>query len=98
MSWTLFFHYFPSHRRLGTDTYRYIRGSKKSYTRPPSSSSQSFILRILAAREAASFSVSPGAMAAKTRMPLPMEETTSFSTVTEAERTRWRMAGCEAVG
>lgn len=34
-----------------------------------------------------SFSVSPAATAAKTRTPLPMDDTTSLSTVTDAERT-----------
>ena len=39
-----------------------------------------------------SFSVSPGATAAKTSTPLPMEDTTSWSTVTEADNTRCNMA------
>lgn len=62
-------------------------------TRPPLSSSQSLILSTLAARESASFSVSPGATAAKTSTPRPIDETTAESTVTLAERTRWRIAG-----
>lgn len=66
------------------------------YTRPPVSSSHILIFRTLAARDSASFSVSPGAMAAKTRTPLPMDDTSSLSTVTEADRTRCRMA--ETVG
>lgn len=63
------------------------------HTRPPLSSSQSLILSTFAARESASFSVSPGATAAKTSTPLPIDETTAESTVTLAERTRWRIAG-----
>lgn len=31
-------------------------------------------------------------MAAKTKMPFPIEETSCLSTVTEADRTRWSMA------
>lgn len=61
-------------------------------TLPPFSSSHNLNLMTLAARLSASFSVSPGATAAKTRTPLPMEETSSFSTVTDAESTRWSMA------
>lgn len=39
-----------------------------------------------------SFSVSPGATAAKTRTPRPIEETSSFSTVTDPDRTRCSIA------
>lgn len=61
-------------------------------TRPPASSSHSFILSTLDATELTSFSVSPGATAAKTSTPLPIDEMTSLSTVTEADSTRWMMA------
>ena len=66
--------------------------NKVVHTLPPFSSSQSFIFNTLAASESASFSVSPGAMAAKTSTPFPIEETSWESTVTDAESTRWRMA------
>lgn len=68
-------------------------GKRGSHTRPPSSSSHIFIFTIFLASESASFSVSPGATAAKTNMPLPMDDTTCLSTVTEADRTRCRIAG-----
>lgn len=60
----------------------------KPRTLPPESSSQSLILRILVAMLSHSFSVSPGATAARTRIPLPIEDTIVLSTVTEADNTR----------
>jgi hypothetical protein len=36
--------------------------------------------------------VSPGATAANTSTPFPIDETTSLSTVTEADKTRWSIA------
>ena len=61
-------------------------------TWPPDSSSHSLNFSSLAANESASFSVSPGATAASTSTPLPIEDTSCWSTVTEAERTRCSMA------
>lgn len=64
-----------------------------AFTRPPASSSHSRIFKTLAANDSTSFSVSPGATAAKTRIPFPTEEISCLSTVTEADSTRWRIAG-----
>lgn len=71
---------------------------ESTHTRPPDSSSHNFNFNTLAAKESASFSVSPGATAAKTSTPFPILETTSWSTATEADRTRWRIAGPYQVG
>lgn len=68
------------------------RRGYRNHTLAPVSSSQSFIFNTLAAKESASFWVSPGATAAKTRTPFPIDETTSFSTVTEADSTRCNIA------
>lgn len=62
-------------------------------TLPPESSSQSLILSSLAAMDSHSFSVSPGATAAKTSMPFPMEDTVFLSTVTLADRTLCKITG-----
>ena len=59
---------------------------------PPASSSHIRIFKTLLAKASASFSVSPGATAAKTKMPLPMDDINCLSTVTEAERTLCRIA------
>jgi hypothetical protein len=91
MSWTFFFHCMSWSVPI---TLLAILLSRISHTRPPDSSSQSFSFRTLAARESASFSVSPGATAAKTNTPLPICETTCWSTVTEAERTLCSIAFC----
>ena len=87
ISMTLCFHY-PTFVRSHSSRYPSTTG----LTRPPDSSSHIFILSTLAASESASFSVSPGATAAKTRTPLPMDEMTSLSTVTDADSTRCRIA------
>lgn len=84
MSVTLLFHY-HSNQIISSVSQP---GQKASHTRPPSSSSQSFILTTLFANESASFSVSPGATAANTSTPRPMDDTRCFSTVTDAESTR----------
>lgn len=65
--------------------------SRLVLTLTPSSSSHNFILKTLAAMRSASFSVSPGATAAKAKTPLPIDEIISLSTVTDADRTRCRM-------
>lgn len=89
MSWTFFFHCTNSQAGGLAECETGIRGLN---TLPPFSSSHNFSLMTLAARLSASFSVSPGATAAKTRTPLPIEETSSFSTVTDAESTRCSIA------
>ena len=66
--------------------------SSLRHTLPPLSSSQSFILRTLLAICWASFSESPGATAANTSTPRPIDEMTSLSTVTEADSTLWIIA------
>lgn len=50
------------------------------------------MFKTLLANVSISFSVSPGATAAKTKTPLPMEDISSFSTVTDADKTRWNIA------
>lgn len=63
-----------------------------AHTRPPFSSSHNRIFKTFAANDSASFSVSPGATAANTNMPFPIDDISCLSTVTEADSTRWSIA------
>lgn len=84
MSVTFFFHYTGI---LATGTHRGTALIRRSEHTGDPSSSHSLRRRTLLAMVSTSFFVSPAATAARTRTPLPMEETTSLSTVTDAERT-----------
>lgn len=74
--------------------------SKKAldFTVLPSSSGHIFNLRTLAAIDSTSWRVSSGATAAKTRIPLPIEDTFSALTVTEADMTLCRTAASGQMG
>jgi hypothetical protein len=83
MSWTLHFHY--SRLDMSQMCWRWRR------TRPGGSlesSSQNFVFKILPAMDSMSFSVSSLETAARTSRPLPMEDISWPSTVTEADLTR----------
>ena len=92
MSVTLLFHYLPVSTLANVSATGKLGRKEHHITLAPDSSSQSFILRTLEAIEWISVSVSPGATAAKTRTPRPIDEMTSLSTVTDADKTRWMMA------
>lgn len=66
-------------------------GDQEQYhvlTLSPVSSGHNFIFKTFAAIDSTSLQVSSAAMAAKTRTPLPIDDTKWVSTVTEADATR----------